>query len=254
MEFGLIIPAFLAGLLTFLAPCTLPMVPGYLAFISGVSLNDLRDPEKSAEARKKVFYNGLLYVLGFSLVFITLGSLFGLGGSALAKYRAVFSQVGGAFVIIFGLYILNIFKLPFLDTLNVEKKVNLPGFIKPGNPRSSFIFGLAFALGWTPCVGPILGSILLLASTTTTILQGAFLLTVFSLGLAVPFIAIALGIGSASNFLNRISKYLSSVSFIGGVFLIFLGILLLTNNMGLWISYVYQLLEFTGYNRLLEYL
>lgn len=251
MDTTLIIPAFIAGILTFLAPCTLPLVPGYLGFISGVSTQDLQDPSKAKLARRKIFLNGVLYVLGFSLVFIILGSLFGLGGSALVQYRLWLSRIGGIFVIFFGLFMMGILKLPFL---NVEKHVTSVKALKPGNPVSSLIFGAAFAFGWTPCVGPILGSILTLAASTATIGQGAILLAIFSLGLAVPFLVIAAGIGSASKYLTKLSKYLNVISFVGGIFLVFLGILLLTNKFGVWIAYFYQWFNFINYDRLLDYL
>jgi cytochrome c-type biogenesis protein len=251
---SLIIPTFIAGVLTFLAPCTLPLVPGYLGFISGASLDELRDPEKLKRVRKKVFFNGLMYVVGFSAVFILLGSLFGLGGAALVKYRIILSRVGGVLVIIFGLYMMHILKLPFLNFMSATKKFNLPKSLKPGNPKSSFLFGATFAFGWTPCVGPILGSVLLLASSSATVGQGALLLSVFSLGLAIPFIAIAVGIGHAAQHIKQITKYLNVISVIGGAFLIFLGILLLTDSMALWLSWSYRAFSFVNYESLLDYL
>ncbi|MBI3589036.1 MAG: sulfite exporter TauE/SafE family protein [Candidatus Liptonbacteria bacterium] len=251
MDFSLIVPAFIAGVLTFLAPCTLPLVPGYLGFISGVSTQDLQDPSKAKLARRKIFLNGVFYVLGFSSVFIILGSLFGLGGSALVKYRLWLSRIGGIFVIFFGLFMMGVLKLPLL---NVEKRVGSIKALKPGNPISSLIFGAAFAFGWTPCVGPILGSILALAASSATVGQGAFLLAVFSLGLAVPFLIIAASIGSASSYLTKLNKYLNIISVIGGIFLVFLGILLLTNKLGVWISYFYRVLNFINYDRLLDHL
>ena len=251
MELALIIPAFFAGILTFLAPCTLPLVPGYLGFISGVSAQDLQDPLKSKSARRKIFLNGLLFVIGFSLIFILLGSLLGLGGSALAQYRIWLSRIGGIFVMFFGLFMIRVLPLPFL---NVEKNIGRIEALKPGNPASSLIFGATFAFGWSPCVGPILGSILTLAATSATVGQGAFLLSVFSLGLAVPFLIIAAGIGSASNYILKLSKYLNVISIIGGLFLIFLGILLFTNKLGVWIVYFYQWFDFINYGRLLDYL
>lgn len=251
MEFSLIIPAFIAGILTFLAPCTLPLVPGYLGFVSGVSAQDLQDPLKSKSARRKIFLNGLLFVIGFSLIFILLGSLFGLGGSALAHYRIWLSRIGGIFVILFGLFMIGVLRLPFL---NVEKNIGRIKALKPGNPASSLIFGATFAFGWTPCVGPILGSILTLAAASATVGQGAFLLSIFSLGLAVPFLIIAAGIGSASNYISKLSRYLNVISVVGGLFLIFLGILLFTNKLGVWIAYFYQWFDFINYERLLDYL
>lgn len=250
MDVSLIVPAFIAGILTFLAPCTLPLVPGYLSFISGVSGADLQDPNLAKQARRKIFYNGLLYVIGFSAVFILLGTLFGLGGAALIKHRIWLSRIGGIFVIFFGFYMLNVLKLPVFRFLKAEKYVG-GSWLKPGKPTSSFLFGSVFAFGWSPCIGPILGSVLLLASTSATVVQGAFLLAVFSLGLAVPFLLIAAGIGSVGGFLGRISKYLN---LIGGLFLIFLGYLLVTNQFAVWLSYAYRFFGFINYDRLLDYL
>jgi cytochrome c-type biogenesis protein len=251
MDFSLIIPAFIAGILTFLVPCTLPLVPGYLGFISGVSLEDLQDPLRAKSARRKIFLNGLLFIIGFSFVFVLLGILSGLVGSALAPYRIWLSRIGGIFVIFFGLFMIGILRLPFL---NVEKNIGRIKILKPGNPISSLVFGATFAFGWTPCVGPILGSILTLAASSATVAQGTFLLSVFSLGLAVPFLIVALGISSASSYISKLSKYLSVISIIGGLFLIFLGILLFTNKLSLWISFFYKFFNLIKYERLFDYL
>lgn len=253
MDFSLIIPSFIAGILTFLAPCTLPLVPAYLAFISGVSLEELQSSEGAARTKRKIFLNGIFYVVGFSVVFIFLGVLFGLGGSALIQYRLWLSRVGGFFVIFFGLFMLGLFKLPVLNFLNIEKNVRLKG-LRPGNPFSSLVFGATFAFGWTPCVGPILGSILTLAAVSATVGQGAVLLGVFSLGLAVPFLTVAATISSASRLLAKLGGVLRYVSTIGGAFLIAIGVLLLTNRFALFISWFYQLFDFINYDRLLDYL
>lgn len=252
MDLSLIIPTFIAGVLTFLAPCTLPLVPGYLGFISGSSLDDLKDPTKAKKARWKIFLNGFFFMLGFSAVFIIMGTLVGfIGATLLAPYRLWLGRIGGVFVIIFGLFMLNILKLPFLQR---EFQIKTPALLSRGRASNSFILGSAFAFGWTPCVGPILGSVLLLASTSTTAFQGGLMLTIFSAGLAIPFLLIALGIGSASRHIQNISKYLNTVSVIGGLFLIFIGILLLTGNIGLLISYGYRLFQFINYDKLLDYL
>ena len=252
----LILPAFIAGILTFLAPCTLPLVPAYLGFISGASAKDMQDPSKVSQIRKKVFLNGIFYVLGFSVVFVALGIVFGLGGVALAKYQTLLTKIGGGFILFFGLYLLGVLdKIPGLKTLlSVEHRMKLPQSLVPGTGSSSFIFGATFAFGWTPCVGPILGSILLLASSTTTVYQGAFLLSVFSLGLAIPFLLLALGIGHASKTVHKLSKILPYISAIGGIFLIILGILLLTDSLGVWLGWSYQLLGQFGYELILDYL
>lgn len=252
MDISLIVSAFIAGIFTFLAPCTLPLVPGYLGFISGASLEDLKDPAKAKTARWKIFLNGLFFIVGFSAVFIIMGTLVGfIGASFLAPYRLWLGRIGGVFVIIFGLFMLNVLKIPFLMR---EKQFKAPSIFKQGKPTNSLILGSAFAFGWTPCVGPILGSILLLASTSTSALQGALMLTIFSAGLAVPFLLIAIGIGSASRYIQNISKYLNVVSVIGGAFLIVLGILLVSGNIGLLISYGYRVFQFINYDSLLDYL
>ncbi|MDP3947375.1 MAG: cytochrome c biogenesis protein CcdA [bacterium] len=243
--------AFIAGMLSILAPCTLPLIPAYLGSISGVSLDDLKDPAKAGAVRRKVFINGLAFIVGFSAVFVALGTLVGLTGALLVAYRLWLTRIGGIFVIVFGLFMLNVLKIPFLER---DIKFRPPTLFKRGRPSNSFILGTAFAFGWTPCVGPVLGSILFLAGSAATALYGALLLAVFSAGLAVPFLAIALGIGSVSRHLARLSASLDVISVVGGIFLIVLGILLVTDNMTLLISYGFQLFQFINYDRILNYL
>lgn len=251
MHYSLIAPSFVAGILTFLAPCTLPLVPGYLGFISGTSLRDLKDPQKSKKAREKIFLNGLFFIVGFSAIFIILGTAAGFVGKSLFQYRFWISRVGGVFIIVFGFFMMGVVKLKFF---NRDRKFFLLPIFRRGKFFGSFLFGSTFALGWTPCVSPILGSILTLAVISTTAGQGAFLLFVFSLGLAVPFLLVALGISWASDHLAKIGKYLDAVSFVGGVFLVFLGILVLTNSLGIWTSYFYSFFGFIHYDQLLDYL
>lgn len=251
-EVGFIISAFVAGILMFLAPCTLPLVPAYLGFISGVKPEEFKDPQKAADARKKIFLNGLSFIVGFSIIFILFGTLAGLVGQSLVPFRLWLTRIGGAFVILFGLFMLGFFNNISLFKSGTNLKT--PKWLKLGKPSSSLVVGGAFAFGWTPCVGPILGSILLLASASTTALQGALLLTVFSAGLAIPFLTIAIAFSSATKHIAKLSKYLGIVSKIGGVFLILLGLLLITNNFGLTIQYGYQLFDFINYDRLLDFL
>jgi len=251
ISIALIISSFIAGLFTFLAPCTLPLVPAYLGFISGVDKKELENPETKVKAERKIFWNGLFFIVGFSIVFVVFGTLAGLVGQSLIPFRIWLTRIGGVFIIFFGLFMLGAFKLRFLQ---IEKKMKMPSWLTLGKPSSSLIVGGAFAFGWTPCVGPILGSILLLASTSTTAFQGGILLLVFSLGLAVPFLALALAFSKATHYIEKISKYLTWVSRIGGVFLILLGILLLTNNFGLLIQYGFQLFDFFNYEGLLDLL
>jgi cytochrome c-type biogenesis protein len=227
---ALIIPAFIAGLLTFLAPCTLPLVPAYLAFISG-----------SSSGKGRVFRNALFFVLGFSAVFILLGLLAGLAGGLLYEFRMWVSRIGGVFVILFGLFMLDAVKIPFLAK---EKKFSVKSPFIKGTPLNSLTLGVIFGAGWTPCIGPILGSVLFLASQTATAFAGAVLLAVFSLGLAVPFLFIGASIERAEAHIKRFSKYLRFINIIGGLFLIVLGALLLFEQMGLLTEYGFKLFGF----------
>ena len=234
----------MAGLFMFLAPCTLPLVPAFLGFISGISAEDLKDPEKASQAKRKIILNGLFFVIGFSAIFIVFGSLAGLLGQALVPFRIWLGRIGGLLVIIFGLFMLDVLKLSIFKS---GTNLKVPSFLTIGKPSSSLLIGGAFAFGWTPCVGPILGTILLLATNSATALQGAFLLFIFSLGLAIPFMLISIGFASATSYIEKITKYLNIISKIGGVFLIVLGLLLVTDNFGLTIQIGYDLLEFLNY-------
>ncbi len=244
----LVIPAFIAGILTFLAPCTLPLVPAYLGFISGVTPSTQQEASK---VRLLVLRNALSFVIGFSIIFIVFGTLAGIFGSSLAPYRLWLTRISGIFVILFGLIMLGVLRLPFLSR---EVHVQLPTVFQRGKPASSLVLGSAFAIGWTPCVGPVLGSVLLLTASTATAAEGALLLAVFSLGLAIPFLLVALGIGTASSKISHIARYLNFISIIGGLFLISLGVLLLLNKMASLIGWGYQLLEFINYEELTNYL
>ncbi len=256
MAFGLsvpalIAPAFMSGVLMFLAPCTLPLLPAYLAFISGVSLDELKNPGRVHLARQKVVWNGLWYVVGFSLVFILLGSVFGAAGSFLGGHREFLARAGGVAVLFFGLTLLGVIRF---SSLARESRFHLEGALKPGHPVSSFLFGATFAFGWTPCIGPILGSVLLLASHSATAGRGALLLLVFSLGLAVPFMAMAFGFGWAARHLSRFGRALRAVELIGGAALTCLGLLLIFDRFDWWLRLAYRLFHFVNYSRLLDYL
>lgn len=251
MEISLIISAFVAGLLTFLAPCTLPLIPVYLGFIGGVSFEDLQNHTSASRVRRKIFLNSFLFVLGFSGVFVLLGSLFGLGGAALIQYRMLLSRIGGIFIILFGLFMIGVVPPSFLKT---ERRIRSISVLKPGKPISSFLFGAIFAFGWTPCVGPILGSILTLAASTATVGKGAFLLSFFSFGLAMPFLTVAAGFNSIFLYIARINHLLKAISTVGGLLLVILGVLLFFGKFGIWVSYFYRWFHLLQYDRLLDYL
>ncbi|MCL5264555.1 MAG: cytochrome c biogenesis protein CcdA [Chloroflexi bacterium] len=211
-----LIVAFGAGILSFLSPCVLPLVPVYITHLAGTTASSA----ESGYARLPTLIHAVSFVAGFSAVFVLLGASVGLMGGILYDKLPVLRQVGGVFLVILGLHTIGILKIPFLYR---EKRLNFTP-----NPRlgylSSFLIGVTFSAGWTPCVGTILGTILFLASTTETAWQGAYLLIAYSLGLGVPFLAAGAAIGSATNVLKRLNKRLSLVSAISGFLLIAMGI------------------------------
>ena len=228
--------AFLAGVLMFLAPCTLPIVPGYLAFIAG--------------KQGRVMANALAFVVGFSIVFIVLGAFAGFLGAFLAPWRGALSMVAGAVLIFFGLVILGV-RIPFLSG---QKNFVPPAWTSIGHPSSSFVLGALFAVGWSPCIGPILGTVLLFASNSATAVQGAVLLGVFSLGLGIPFLLTAFLLDRAQTQFARFSIFANVLSKVGGLVLVLLGVLMLTGNTALLITWGYGFFEFINYEALLRYL
>jgi cytochrome c-type biogenesis protein len=231
----------------FLAPCTLPIVPGYLAFIAGVPAGQ----EGSGNARRRILINALAFVIGFSLVFIILGSFAAAIGALLGPWRIYLARIAGAVIILFGLTMLGVWQIPLLSG---ERHIRLPKWLALGHPHSSFLVGALFALGWSPCIGPILGTILFLASASATAAQGALLLAVFSLGLALPFLLCAWAIGQAGRFASGAGRLTHTLSVAGGVILVLLGVLMLSGNMGLLIQWGFGFLDGTGYSKLLNYL
>lgn len=247
----LIGPAFLAGVLTFLAPCTLPLVPAYIAFISGSSLDEIVKRGKNIKEKVDILLNSISYIAGFSFVFILFGILGGFIAREISSFRIWLTRIGGLIIIIFGLYMLRLISIPLL---NKEWHPKLPAFFRVGNPVSSFVFGISFAMGWTPCVGPVLASIFLLTSASSTVAEGGFLLLVFSLGLAVPFLLTALSVEKSLKYIKRYSGYLWIFSVFGGVLLILVGFLILTNRFSLLLSWGYKIFGFLGYERIVNYL
>lgn len=220
--------AFVAGVLTFLSPCLLPLIPSFIAYIAGVSFSDLKDLAKRAEVRKKTIIHSLLFILGFSTIFILLGLTATAIGKALFQYQKAIRFVGGLLIITFGLYLVGVLKLDFLG-----KERRLKFQTKGASYIGSFLVGVTFAAAWTPCAGPILGSILLLAGTKADVAQGAKLLTVYSLGIGMPFFLTALAINSFLSFFDRFKKAVSVINIIGGIFLIIVGVLVMTNYLAI---------------------
>jgi cytochrome c-type biogenesis protein len=224
------ITAFLGGLLSFLSPCVLPLIPSYISFITGMSFEDFQKGDKK-RVRKLTLVNSSAFVLGFSTVFILLGVFSSVVGKFLAVYYDQIRIIGGIIIIVLGLYVMGILKLNFLQ---YEKRVHLHS--KPKGHFGSFIVGLTFGAGWTPCIGPILGSILLIASTSGSAVQGFWLLLVYSLGLAVPFMITALAINSFLSHFSAIQKYMRVIMILSGLLLIAFGVIMLTDNLPLLLS------------------
>jgi len=237
IEVGLL-SAFIAGILSFVSPCILPLVPVYIGIMSSRTIYK-KDRKKFSE-RLYILLNSLFFVAGFSAVFIILGSTATFIGQLLRNYMNIIGRIGGVMLIIFGLHYIGLFKIPFL---NIEKRFNVPSSLKSGY-LSSFIFGVIFSFGWVPCVGMILSGILLLASRLETLLQGISLLAVYSLGLGLPFILASIFISFFSKWLKRLNRHLNIVSIISGVLLIALGIIFVTDSMTKILSFLSMYLPF----------
>jgi cytochrome c-type biogenesis protein len=220
--------AFAAGMLSFLSPCVLPLLPSYVAFITGLSFEDLTLDHPKRKLRRMIISHSLLFILGFSVLFTTLGASATLLGQFLAKYRDTIRIVGGILVIIFGLFISGVFSFGFLQQ---EKRFHLRD--KPLGYVGSFLVGVTFAAGWTPCVGPILSSILLYASTAEDMLSGVLLLLFYSLGLGLPFFVCSLAVNTFLAALQKAHRYFGLFAKVGGALLILVGVLLLTNSFAL---------------------
>jgi cytochrome c-type biogenesis protein len=211
--------AFAAGLLSFLSPCVLPLVPSYVGFLTGMTLPEV------ASRRRVALTHALLFVGGFSLVFILLGASATALGRALNYYQVWLQRLGGALIILFGLLCLGVFN-PTL--LSQERRLHLER--KPVGYLGSVLVGMAFAAGWTPCIGPVLGAILGLAATSTDVSRGMLLLAVYSAGLALPFLVAAVAVDSFLDWFQRFRRFLPWVMRVSGVMLVFVGILLVTGE------------------------
>jgi cytochrome c-type biogenesis protein len=211
--------AFAAGLLSFLSPCVLPLVPSYVGFLTGMTLPEVKG------RRRVALTHALLFVGGFSLVFILLGASATALGRALNYYQVWLQRVGGALIILFGLLCLGVFNPRFLSQ---ERRLHLER--KPVGYLGSVLVGMAFGAGWTPCIGPVLGAILGLAATSTDVSRGMLLLAVYSAGLALPFLVAAVAVDSFLDWFQRFRRFLPWVMRISGVMLVFVGILLVTGE------------------------
>ena len=221
MENVSLLAAFTAGIISFISPCVLPLIPGYLSFISGVSVEEMKSGDKKSEALKKVSLNTLLFVLGFSFVFIAMGASATFVGEFLLSKLSLLNKVAGAIIILLGLHIIGVFKIPFL---NYEKRFHTRS--KPLGPLGAFVVGLAFAFGWTPCIGPILGGILALAANQDTVGKGIVLLSSYSLGLGIPFFITAVSFNTFLGVFGWVKRHFRTIEIISGLFLIIIGFLI----------------------------
>jgi cytochrome c-type biogenesis protein len=218
-----VVVAFSAGLFSFLSPCVLPLFPSYLSFVTGMSVSDLSADLTSA-ARWRVMLHAVTFVVGFSVVFIVLGASFSAAGAFLLEYRDWIRRVGGVLIVVFGLYIAGVLRIGIFGR---AQQLRLRE--KPAGYIGSFIVGLTFAIGWTPCVGPILGAILSLAGTADTVQRGVGLLAAYSAGLGVPFLLSAAALGAFLNFFKRYRPFIPVVERFAGVILVVVGVLVFTN-------------------------
>jgi cytochrome c-type biogenesis protein len=232
------IAAFVAGVLSFLSPCVLPLVPGYVSLISGVGVEELK--EQNAALLSKVMLNSIAFVIGFSIVFVALGAVATEVGQFAARYKSVLAQVAGVVILIFGLHLTGLYKIKLLYS---DARLHN---VKGGSTAwGAFVIGFAFAFGWTPCVGPVLSAILYLAAAENSVSKGIFLLAVYSLGLAVPFLLTSLGIERFLRFYGKFRRHMHAIEVASGGLLIALGVLLIFGRFTLLSHYLSFMNRFT---------
>jgi cytochrome c-type biogenesis protein len=229
--------AFLAGVLSFVSPCVLPLIPGYLSFVSGVTLEEMRGgaalTAPTPGARRKAVISSIAFVLGFSLVFISLGASASAVGTYLMARLTVLAKVAGVVIILFGLHMMGALRIGWLYA---EKRVQTAR--KPAGFFGAMVVGIAFAFGWTPCIGPILAAILAVAAAQESVGQGVKLLAVYSLGLGLPFIATALAINQFFAASARIRRHYHAIEVVSGVLLVVVGVLIFTNRFTIIAQYL----------------
>ncbi len=246
-----LLAAFGAGFLSFISPCVLPLIPGYLSYISGLSLDEMRGAAvvtgggatggvaigRPLAARRQVILSSLAFVAGFSLVFVSLGAAASAVGQFLASQQALFNRIAGAIIIVFGLHTMGVLRIEWLYQ---EKRLQTNR--KPGGLFGAGLVGIAFAFGWTPCIGPILAGILAVAGSQETVGQGVRLLAVYSLGLGVPFLLTALMIDRFFAAKSRISRYFHTIEIVSGALLVVVGLLIFTNRFTVIAQYLQRYL------------
>lgn len=222
--------AFAAGLISFLSPCVLPLVPGYISFISGVSFAEIKEKDEStpflSKDKRTILYSSIFFIIGFSVVFILLGATATWLGTFISSKMPILTKLAGLIIIFFGIYMVGLIRPRFLyREARFQVKDKRFGY------AGALLIGAAFAFGWTPCIGPILGGILVYAGTMEKVNQGVFLLATYSLGLGIPFLVTAFGIHWFWRFFGRIKKYLRILEVAGGVIMVILGVMIFTNKL-----------------------
>lgn len=230
--------AFLGGILSFVSPCVLPLVPSYISFVTGISFEDLTS-ESSSKLKRVILLNSLMFIFGFTTVFVLiLGSSAQLFGSVFLEYQDIVRKIGGIIIILLGIHIMGVINFKVLQR---DKRFH---FFKdkPSGFLGSFIVGIGFAAGWTPCIGPILSAIFAVAATSTSPLAGMKLFLAYSFGLAIPFFLTSLGINTFLHHFNKVKKHMRLVSIITGFFLILTGVLIFFNSLAIIASYLSTIL------------
>lgn len=220
--------SFIGGVLTFFSPCVLPLVPVYMSFVTGLSVEELK-AAKGFKSLTKIALSILSFILGFTLVFVSLGASASLIGGLLFNYRQVLIRLAGLIIIVFGLYLIGIFQIPFLSS---ERRINL-NIPQTSRVFFAFILGITFGFAWSPCAGPLLGSILLLASTSASVLKGVYYLFAYSLGLAIPLFLVGLAFSSFIKLYSRSKSLLGILNKVAGILLILFGILMTIGKLSI---------------------
>jgi cytochrome c-type biogenesis protein len=214
------------GFTSFMSPCILPLVPSYVSYITGINYDELVNPESRKKNMKVALFHSLIFVAGFSIVFVLLGATAFIFGSFLWQHLDILRIVGGVFVVIMGIFVMDVVNIPFL-----QQEARLHIKTRPAGYAGTFVVGMVFAAGWTPCTGPFLGSVLALATEADTVGRGMALLTFYSLGLGIPFILSAIAISAFLSSFGRLKKHLKTIKIISGIILIAMGVLLIMDKL-----------------------
>jgi cytochrome c-type biogenesis protein len=234
-----VLTAFAAGLLSFLSPCVLPLIPGYLSFLTGMTAAELAEEERPTA---RVLGPALLFVAGFTLIFVALGASASVIGGYLVAYRVLVERIAGLIVVAFGILLLGVIPVPWLYG---EARADLSRSRAFGR-GAAFVMGMAFAAGWTPCVGPILGAILAMAASAADLTRGALLLLAYSLGLGVPFIGVALLLGRVSRLMRWLKRHSVTINRVAGAILIAVGALIASGRLGVLAGWLGRLVPSLG--------